>query len=111
MLRLSRLDVSQLPAGYLTSLDQALGLVVKRPLSAGSVIYSSHLDKPVLIKRGTTVIITAAYGGVEATAPGIAQNNGRDGQFISVRNTATGRLITARVVDKERVQVALYEYK
>jgi flagella basal body P-ring formation protein FlgA len=65
----------------------------------------------MLIKRGTAVIITAAYGGVEATASGIAQNDGRDGQFITVRNTATGRLITARVVDKGRVEVALYEHK
>ena len=109
--RLSWMEVSRLPAGYLTSLDQTIGLVVKRSLSAGSVISSVHLDKPVLIKRGTTVIISATYGGVEAAAPGIAQNDGRDGQFISVRNTATGRLVTARVIDKGRVAVSLYEHK
>ncbi|KYZ76352.1 hypothetical protein AXX12_07915 [Anaerosporomusa subterranea] len=109
--RLSWMEVSRLPAGYLTSLDQTNGLVVKRSLSAGSVIYSAHLDKPVLIKRGTAVIISATYGGVEAAAPGIAQNDGRNGQLISVRNTATGRLVTARVVDKGRVEVSLYEHK
>lgn len=109
--RLSWLEVSRLPTGYLTSLDQAVGLVVKRSLPAGSVIYSVHLDKPVLIKRGTAVVITATYGGIEAAAPGIAQNDGRDGQLISVRNTATGRLVTARVIDKGRVAVSLYEHK
>lgn len=110
MVRLSWQEVSRLPAGYLTSLDQTIGLVVKRSLPASSVIYTAHLDKPVLIKRGSAVLITASYGGVEAAASGISQNDGCEGQLISVR-TAAGRLITARVVDKGRVAVSLYEHK
>lgn len=105
--RLSRLEVSRLPAGYLTSPEQAVGLVLKRSLAAGAVIYPSHLNQPILIKRGSAVTIAAAADGVEVTVPGIAQSDGRAGQFISVRNTITGRRLTARVIDKGRVEVAL----
>lgn len=107
LFRLDRLDVSRLPAGYLTSLDQADGLVAARSMPAGTVVYPHHVEKPVLIKRGSSVVITAAYGGVEAVAPGIAQKDGREGQMIPVRNTLTGRVVTAQVVTHDRVEVIL----
>ncbi|MDU4960909.1 MAG: flagellar basal body P-ring formation chaperone FlgA [Sporomusaceae bacterium] len=111
MLQLAQFEVSRLPAGYLTDPGQAVGQVVRRSLPAGAIIYSSHLDQPLLIKRGSLVTIAASAGGVEANAPGIAQKDGRAGQFIPVRNTISGRLLTARVVDKGRVEVALYDYR
>lgn len=107
LFRLDRLDVSRLSAGYLTNFDQTAGLVAKRSLPAGTVVYPHHLEKPVLIKRGSPVTITVVYGGVEAVAPGVAQKDGHDGQLIPVRNTLTGRLVTARVVAKDRVEVIL----
>jgi flagella basal body P-ring formation protein FlgA len=103
--RLMRLDTSRLPDDYLRNPAQAVDLMVNRSLAAGSVILASYLDKPVLIKRGTPVKIVAAIGGVEATAAGLAQRDGREGQFISVRNTATGRLLTARVIRAGLVEV------
>lgn len=103
--RQSWLDTSRLPAGYLQDPAQAVGLVISRSLPIGSIIYSSYLEKPVLIKRGSPVLICVNVDGVEAAAPGIAQTDGREGQIISIRNSATGRVISARVLDKERVEV------
>lgn len=106
-IRLSWLDTSRLSAGYLQDPAQAVGLVISRSLPAGSVLYSSYLEKPVLIKRGMPVIICASVGGIEATASGVAQTDGREGQIISIRNAATGRVVTARVLDKGRVEVPI----
>lgn len=105
--RLSRIDTSRLPAGYLQHPNQAVGLVVSRSLPTGSVLYSSYLEKPIIIKRGAAVLIRVNVGGIEATAPGIAQKDGREGQIISVRNSATGRVITARVMGKGWVEVPI----
>lgn len=105
LVRLSWMEVSRLPAGYLTDTSKAVGLVVLRSMPAGSVLYSSHLDRPVLVKRGAVIVILAISDNVVVTAPGVALSDGREGQQISVRNTATKRMVAARVLDKETVEV------
>ena len=103
--RLSWMEISRLPAGYLTDASKVVGLVVLRSLPAGSVLFSPHIDRAVLIKRGAAVIILASSDNVVATAPGIALSDGREGNQISVRNTVTKRIVTARVLSKETVEV------
>ena len=103
--RLMKLDTSRLKDDYLRDYEKAVDMVVNRSLTTGMVIHSSYLDKPVIVKRGNPVAIIARIGSVEVTATGVAQRDGSEGQYISVRNLATGRLVTARVIEAGRVEV------
>ena len=106
--RLAETDVSRLPGGYITEIDKVVGLAVTRPVPKGAPLFSTQMEKPLLVKRGSTVLIVVKYGSVEAAAFGTAMTDGREDQYISVRNTATGKPVTARVVDKGRVEVSTY---
>lgn len=102
-----RRDVGRMPPGYFTDLKKILGLAVSRQLAPGTAITDSILKKPVLVKRGKTVNIVAQIGGIEVTVPGIAQQDGSEGQLIRVQNANSKKVITGLVVDAATVRAPL----
>ncbi|MGB0679965.1 MAG: flagellar basal body P-ring formation chaperone FlgA [Polyangiales bacterium] len=60
---------------------------------------------PPVITRGSHVRIVARVGAVRASTAGIAQEAGRVGEHIRVRNTKAKQVVEARVVDASTVEV------
>jgi flagellar basal body P-ring formation protein FlgA len=84
--------------------DDAIGQVALRPLRAGQLLTPRLLAQPQLVRRGANVDIVARNGPVEVRAPGEALEAGRRGDVVRVRNTSTGRVIRARIVDAALVE-------
>lgn len=105
---LEDLDTSKIAPGYLTDLRSAIGMVTKRVVSKGAVLSSAMLDKPVLIKRMTTVEIRVVIGDVEVKMEGQAMQDGRESQMIRVKNTKTGRVVMGKVIDDSTVEVSTH---
>ncbi|SMC38441.1 flagellar basal body P-ring formation chaperone FlgA [Sporomusa malonica] len=99
-----RRDIGRMPPGYFTDLNKILGLSVKRQLAPGTAITDSMLEKPILVKRGKTVRIVAQIGHIAVSVPGIALQNGSQGQFIRVQNANSKKMITGQVVDETTIQ-------
>ncbi|NMM76298.1 flagella basal body P-ring formation protein FlgA [Rhodococcus sp. SRB_17] len=91
-------------ADSLPALDAAIGQASARALRAGQVVQPRFLAQPVLVKRGDSVHIVARSGPVEVQVAGEALESGRRGAIVRVRNTSTGKIIRARVLDSAVVE-------
>ncbi|MBK1616480.1 flagella basal body P-ring formation protein FlgA [Rubrivivax gelatinosus] len=90
----------------LSDAEAVLGLVAQRSIAAGQVLSARLLAEPLLVRRGEAVEIHARREAVEVVVPGQALDAGRRGETIRVRNTATGKVIQARVAAAGRVEPA-----
>ncbi|MEM6955702.1 MAG: flagella basal body P-ring formation protein FlgA [Myxococcota bacterium] len=113
-LRLPRRVV--LPAGNLemsvevsapTRGSRTSGTLIVRARSAERRLpFSAQLRcPPPAVRAGSRVTAVARIGSVRATAPAEATQPGRIGDVIRIRNLATRRALTARVIDAETVEV------
>ena len=100
-------DISQISQGYLTSLDQAIGQKLTRPVVTDQVITLVHLEQAEVIRKGDQVVISASSGGLNVKMPGEALSNGGMSEQIRIKNLNSNRVIKARVTAPGQVEVAL----
>ena len=85
------------------SVDQVLSLVPRRSITAGAVLTRNLLDTPREVERGDVVAVEVHSGGARLALKGRAQNSGRRGDAIPVRNLDSGKSFSAQVAGKDRV--------
>jgi flagella basal body P-ring formation protein FlgA len=88
-----------------TAPDQVVGKMARRPIPAGRPVLPGMLDSPREISRGDTVRVLVASGRARLGFEGRAEEGGRRGDMIAVRNVAGGRIFRARVVEPGKVEV------
>jgi len=93
------INVSRAQRGFLTSADQAIGMVTKRRLRAGQVLTPNLLDAPLPVRKGQQIRLVAQDQGVAATTLGEALADGHVGETIKVRNLASNKVVDARIVE------------
>jgi len=86
-------------------LEQAVGLVVTRPISAGAEIRPEFLAPPNQVNRGDAVAVEVRSGGARLAFTGKAESSGRNGDLVAVRNPSSNRIFRARVDGKDKVTV------
>lgn len=101
------IPLSEIPTGYLTEKAQLLNRELVRGIRPGDVLTDRMLRVRELIKRGQEVTIHANSPGIDIKMNGIALENGKLGQLISVQNTNSGRTIQAEVQNDSTVVVRL----
>lgn len=106
-LTLRQMDVAQLNGGFYTAIDDVVGLVSRRLLSAGKPLTEALLEPPVVVHRGDTVVLTASGNGLTVKMPGTALSDGQAGQQISVRNSQSDRVVEGKVTGPGQVQVTM----
>ena len=106
-LQLQEIDIARLRGSYYTDPDQLIGMEAKRVLNSNQVILSTHLNPPLMIKKGDAVLVSASTTTLTVKMPGIAQQDGRQGQQIRVKNKQSQRTVHARVVAPGQVQVVM----
>lgn len=89
-------------AQALTARIQATGRMVRRPLTAGSLLYPHQLAMPELIARGDPVSIEAVRGAARIVARGTSRQSGALGDRIDVRNERSGRTLSVWVIGRGR---------
>ncbi len=85
--------------------QEAVGKRVKRTVSPGQPLSRSDLDRPVLVKRRHMVSMELKNGALYLQARGVAEENGKKGDVISVKNTSSGRNVSCTVTGEKQVQV------
>jgi flagella basal body P-ring formation protein FlgA len=103
--RLERRDVSGLNARPFYRVDDVIGQQVSRAISVNEALTDRNLDHPTLIRRGNTVILLYETRGFRVETPGTAEENGRAGELIQVKNPASGKVLRGRVLDGRTVRV------
>ncbi|MFL6609282.1 MAG: flagellar basal body P-ring formation chaperone FlgA [Pseudomonas sp.] len=100
-------DVSQITQGFLTSVDQAIGQKLVRPMVADQVVTLVHLEQAEVVRKGDQVVITARSGTLAVRMPGEALSNGGMREQIRVKNLNSQRVIKAQVMAPGQVEVAM----
>lgn len=101
---LQRRDLG-LAGDALGRVEDVVGQAPRSSLRAGQVLQKRLLQAAQLIRRGDRVTIQAGgQQGIEVTAAGEALEAGARDALIRVRNSASGRVITARVLDSGLVE-------
>ncbi|MCR5176210.1 MAG: flagellar basal body P-ring formation chaperone FlgA [Anaerovibrio sp.] len=91
---------------YFTDVNQVVGLVPVKGIGQGKILNSNIIQYPICILHGTKVNIKAEVNGIMVTAEGVAMENGRKNRYINVKNTTSGRILRAKVIDENNVEVA-----
>lgn len=90
---------------YLKDPAEIRGLVPHRFIRAGSPVAINYFQQPVAVESGRVVKIIFRQNGLQVAAKGIAMARGRIGQVIKVRNEASNKILSARVIDSQTVEV------
>jgi len=89
----------------IVDLKDAMGMVARFDIPAGTLLVKNMLDKPEEVERGDTVEVIVETASTHIEAQGVAEQAGRTGAVITVHNAKTGRKFRARVEAKDQVLV------
>lgn len=98
-------DVSRLLSGYISNAKGVVGQRLKAQLIAGRILTPAMLQVDIAVKRGQTVTLTIASGGINIQMSGKALMDGAIDQRIRVENTKSGRIVEGIVRSREHVEV------
>jgi flagella basal body P-ring formation protein FlgA len=90
---------------YCTDAARIEGLLLRRPVTAGTPLMDEMLEAPREVNRGDVVNAIVQTGAARLEVQGVAEADGRKGQIISVRNPRSGRSFHAVVEEKGTVLV------
>jgi len=82
-----------------------LGNRTTRMIYPNTVLQSSMIALPPLVKRGDIVKIVANSGPMTISVTGMVKQQGRKGEMVRVVNTDSKRIVTARVIGPGSVVV------
>lgn len=92
---------------YVKDVSEVAGLVPHRFIRAGSPVTKSYFQQPVAVNSGQRVNIIINYRGIRATARGIVMTRGRIGSIVKVKNETSEKILTAKVIDSQTVEVTM----
>ncbi len=92
-------------AKYLLDASSLPGFRCTRVIKAGTELTEDMVEAPREVNRGDTVDAVVETGAARLDVSAIAENDGRKGQVISLKNPRSGRTFRGRVEDKGKVMV------
>ncbi|BDY05682.1 flagellar basal body P-ring formation chaperone FlgA [Ferrimonas sp. YFM] len=88
----------------LMSIASIAGQRARRGIRAGSPIKAQQLMPPLMVERGQQVVMVARGDSFAATTSGIALKGGSEGEVIKVKNSRSGKIVSARIVATGKVE-------
>ena len=88
---LTEIDTSQLPRGYIVSIEHAVGQKLRRAMNNGDPLTPGLLETPTMIHRGQKVSLEARSGALTVRVAGIAKSDGILGEVIEFENQSSKR--------------------
>jgi flagella basal body P-ring formation protein FlgA len=99
------LEIPDARVACLRALEDAVGLVARRTFTPGDPLTRESLTNPLLIRSGETVRLRLERNGIHIAATVRAEQNGKLGQVIRIRNLDFSRPLKARVVGRGEVKI------
>ena len=107
----ARINLARLPRGAVTSDEQIIGQATQHEVTAGEVFKRDSLSAPVVISKGQKVTLRYRSGLFEATASGIAIEDGATGQDIKIKNDTSNKVVVATVIEPGLAEVGKFVNK
>ena len=98
--------VANPPSGQaLKSLHQSVGMRLTAGLNSGAVLTTRNVARAPLVLKGETVSVMAGGQGFEIATAARAEEDGYEGDLISVKNSRTGATMKGRLERNKTVTV------
>lgn len=101
----ARVNLARLPKDAVMNDQQLLGRATQQGVTPGEVFKRESLAAPIVISKGQKVTLRYRSGQFEATATGIAVEDGGAGQDIKIKNDTSNKVVVATVVEPGLVEV------
>ena len=102
---IERKEITTLREDPLISLNSVTNMRARRNIAKNRILTKADIEKKPVIKSYSNVHIIYVNGLCRITAEGKALEDGQTGELIRVKNKSSGKIVSARVVDKNLVQV------
>jgi flagella basal body P-ring formation protein FlgA len=103
--RLERRDVSSIQARPFYRVGEIEGLQAARAIEVNEILTQKSLDRPMAVRRGSAIVLVYESGSLRVEAPGVAEEAGKAGDLIQVKNPTSGKLLRGMVLDGRTVRV------
>ena len=98
-------EIPDLDTYYIRNSEEVLGNIARRNFSPGDPLTRGAIAKPFLVKKGETVQLKLERNGILLTSAAKAEQNGKLGQIIRVRNLDFSTTLKAQVSGKAEVEL------
>lgn len=102
---LETLDIFPLRNNAARSLDEVIGHSPLRAIKAGTLVLRADLAEPLQVRRGENVLVMAVAGAAQLRMEAIAENSGKQGDVITLRNPRSGKSFRARIEGHDQALV------
>ncbi|MGH6969053.1 MAG: flagellar basal body P-ring formation chaperone FlgA, partial [Stellaceae bacterium] len=106
-LTLARIDAATLPSAPVDTVAEAVGKLLRTSVPAASPILAAQLEAPILVHRDQRVLVTLHDSGITVKTTVIAEQDGRAGDVIALRNPSSQKVIHATVTTDGEVKMHL----
>jgi len=106
-LTLARIDTATLPSAPVVDLAGAVGKLLRTSVPAASPILAAQLEAPIVVHRDQRVIVTLRDGGITVKTIAIAEQDGRAGDVIALRNPSSQKVIRAIITANGEAEMHL----
>jgi len=103
--KLTKVNGTSISSDSLEQLGDIVGRVLTRDIGQGEIFSAKAVRIPPVVEVNSRVTMVYKRGLLEATARGVALEDGAQGQEIGVRNESSKKLVRARVKEKGVVTV------
>jgi len=103
--RLEWRDISSIAARPFSRMKEVAGLEAARAIEVNEVLTQRSLDRPTLMRRGSAIVLVYESGSLRVETPGVAEEGGKAGDLIQVKNPDSGKLLRGLVLDGRTVRV------
>ncbi len=104
-IRPARIEITDPRSAYVRSVEAAAGKVLRRTVKAGEPITEDALSEPLVVRSGDTVRLRLEKPNIRLVVLARAEQDGRMGQSIRVRNLEFARVMKALVVGPGEVLI------
>ena len=105
LVSIKRKEVTTLREDPLISLNSITNMRARRNVAKNRILTKADIEIKPVVKSYSDVHIIYVSGLCRITAEGKALEDGQTGELIRVKNKSSGKIVFARVVDKNLVQV------
>lgn len=88
-------------------LEEVLGRVLRKPVSAGSTIPLAILEVPPSVHRGDAVRVEVQSGTAHIQIDAVAESAARTGDMVELRNPTSGKTFHARLEDGAKAVIVV----
>lgn len=103
--RLTALDLTDMPLRRLPEMDEVIGSRLRRDVAAGEILSAAIVQIPQAVRSGDDVTVTVKVGAVEVAGVGRASSSGMVGDVIRVTPRGTKAMRRARIVAAGAVEI------